>query len=73
MSEGSRVQFEVHCNICNKTVTAFPVSNRADLILALEKGRDLRVMHTATEGDHIWSLDAQAMQNLRGAIEKGLV
>jgi hypothetical protein len=29
-------------------------------------------MHVVAEGDHIWSLDSQAKQNLSDAIAKGI-
>jgi hypothetical protein len=64
---------QAHCAICNKTVSVSPLLNRDDLAAALKRGGDVRVMHVATEGDHIWSLNSQDKQNLSNAISKGLV
>ena len=64
---------QAHCAICNKTVSVSPLLNRDDLAAALKRGGDVMVMHVATEGDHIWSLNSQDKQNLSNAISKGLV
>jgi len=73
MTEATTVMLQAHCNICNKAVRVCTLLNRSDLLAALQRGRDVRVMHVATEGDHIWSLSAQDKQNLSNSIAKGSV
>lgn len=73
MMEPGTIALQAHCDTCNRTVRALPLVNRGDLIAALQTGRDVRVMHAAPEGDHIWSLNSQDKHNLSDAIAKGLV
>ena len=47
--------FLAHCNTCNKEVSALPLLNRGDLLVALQGEADVRVMHVVTEKDHIGS------------------
>jgi hypothetical protein len=70
---GANVMLQAHCKVCNKTVRVSTLLNRSDLVVAIQSGRDVRVMHAATEGDHIWSLNSQDEQNLSSAIAKGFV
>jgi hypothetical protein len=62
-----------HCNICNKTVSVSTLVNRNDVIEALKRGGEVKVMHNASVGDHIWGLSAQDRQNLKNTIDKGLI
>lgn len=58
------ITLQVQCDACNKSVTAYPLVNRSDLVAALRSGLDVRVMHVAADKDHIWSLsfvDKQAL------------
>jgi hypothetical protein len=55
---------QAHCALCSKTVSVSPLLNRDDLVAVLQRGGDVRVMHVAAEGDHIWSLDSRDKQNL---------
>jgi hypothetical protein len=60
------ITLQVQCNACNKTVTAYPLVNRGDLVAALKRKLDVRVMHVTLGKDHIWSLnleDKQALSN----------
>ena len=57
--------FQAYCGKCKTTVTALPLLNDDDLKQALDSGGDVRVMHTASDGDHIWSLTKQDKENLR--------
>jgi hypothetical protein len=57
MEPKANVVLGAHCNICNKTVGDLPMLNKDDLVSALKGGRDVRVMHIAAEGDHIWRLE----------------
>jgi hypothetical protein len=65
--------FLAHCNTCKKEVSALPLLNRGDLLIALQGKGDVRVMHVATEGDHIWSLNSEDTITLSNAIAKDLV
>jgi hypothetical protein len=47
------ITLQVQCNACNKAVTAYPLVNRADLLAALKRGLDVRVMHVTLKRDHI--------------------
>jgi hypothetical protein len=67
------ITFLARCSTCNKTFSVLPLLNRGDLVIALQKQRDVRVMHVATEGDHIWSLNSEDKHNLSNTIAKGLV
>jgi len=72
MKVKANIPFPAHCNACNKEVSALPLLNRGDLLVALQGKEDVRVMHVVTEKDHIWSLSPQDKQNLSDAITKGL-
>ena len=67
------ITFLAHCNACNKDVSVLPLLNRGDLVMALQNEVDVRVMHVATEQDHIWSLNSQDKDNLSNAMARGLV
>lgn len=63
-----------YCATCKETVGVQPILNSSELELALDQNTDIEVMHTpAGGGDHRWSLDQQAKDNLRSAIAKGLL
>jgi len=62
-----------HCGICNKKVSATPMLNRDDLVSALQRGLDVKVMHATAENEHSWSLDDQDKQHLGDALAKHLV
>jgi hypothetical protein len=73
MAEPERsVILHAYCNICHKSVSALTLLGRDDLIAALKGERDVRVMHLAAEGDHVWSLNSQDKRHLSDAITKGL-
>ena len=54
-----------HCNACQKRVTALVMVPPTDLIDALERPGSIRAMHTADEGDHIWTLSKIEKEHLR--------
>ena len=62
------ITLQVQCTACNKTVTAYPLVNKDDLVAALRHKLDVRVMHVALEKDHIWSLNLEDKQALSNAI-----
>jgi len=64
--------FLAYCASCKEKVTVLPILNSTDLKLVLEKNAEVRVMHTTSKGDHVWSLDNQDKENLRNTIAKGL-
>jgi hypothetical protein len=72
MKVKANIPFLAHCNTCDKEVSALPLLNRGDLLIALQGEVDVRVMHVVAEKDHIWSLSPQDKQNLSDAIAKGL-
>jgi hypothetical protein len=72
MKVNANIPFLAHCNTCNKEVSALPLLNRSDLLMALQSEADVRVMHVVTERDHIWSLNSQDKHKLSDAIAKGL-
>lgn len=59
---------QAQCNTCDKVVTAYPLLNKADLVSALKRGLDVRVMHVTLGGDHIWSVTAEDKQSLRDSM-----
>jgi hypothetical protein len=63
-----QITLQVQCTACNKTVTAYPLVNKDDLVAALKHKLDVRVMHVAPEKDHIWSLNLEEKQTLSNAI-----
>jgi hypothetical protein len=67
------IMFSLGAATCNKTFSVLALLNRRDLVLALQNQRDVRVMHVATEGDHIWSLNSEDKHNLSNTLAKGLV
>jgi hypothetical protein len=64
---------QAHCSQCQKTVTAFFLSNPDGTVPSLDKGKDVRVMHPAAGGSHSWSLSEDDKANLRWAIAQGVV
>ena len=70
--EGGDVAISVraYCPGCKKMVTALPLLDNGDLKLALDSNADVRVMHIAPGGDHVWSLNDQEKGNLRNTIAK---
>ena len=50
------ITLQVQCDSCNKSITAYPLVNRNDLVAALRGGLDVRVMDVSPGKDHIWSL-----------------
>jgi hypothetical protein len=72
---GNKAHFTLqsHCNICSKTVSVTPMLNRDDLVSALQRGLDVRVMHATAESEHVWSLGDEDKQHLSNALAKGLV
>ena len=64
------ITIRAYCPGCKKTVTALPMFNNRELKSALDRNADVRVMHIATEGDHIRSLNDQEKENLRKTIAK---
>ena len=62
------ITLQVQCNACNKTVTAYPLVNRGDLVAALKRKLDVRVMHVTLGKDHIWSLNLEDKQALSNTI-----
>jgi hypothetical protein len=63
-----QITLQVHCNACSKTVTAYPLLNRDDLVAALKRKLDVRVMHVTPGRDHIWSLDLEDKEALSNTI-----
>ena len=51
-------------------VTALPLLDNSELKPALDSNADVRVMHIAPVGDHVWSLNDQEKENLRNTIAK---
>jgi hypothetical protein len=64
------ISLRAYCPYCKKTVTALPVLDNSELKPALDNNADVRVMHIATVGDHVWSLNDQEKENLRNTIAK---
>jgi hypothetical protein len=62
------ITIHVQCGACNKSVTAYPLANRNDLVAALRDGLDVRVMHVTPLKDHIWSLGPDDKQVLSSTI-----
>jgi hypothetical protein len=62
------ITLQAQCLACNKTVTAYPLVNKDDLVVALKHKLDVRVMHVTPEKDHIWSLNLEEKQTLSNAI-----
>jgi hypothetical protein len=62
------ITLQVQCTACNKTVTAYPLVNKDDLVAALKHKLDVRVMHVTPEKDHIWSLNLEDKKLLSNAI-----
>jgi len=61
-----------YCPYCEKTVSVALDLTGNELKAALESGKEVRVMHVA-DVDHIWNLIRTEKENLRKAIETGLV
>ena len=70
--EGGDVAISVraYCPGCKKMVTALPLLDNSDLKPALDSNADVKVMHIAPGGDHVWSLNDQEKGNLRNTIAK---
>jgi hypothetical protein len=62
------ITLQVQCSACNRTVTAYPLVNRGDLVAALKGKLDVRVMHVTPGKDHIWSLNLEDKQALSNTI-----
>ena len=60
-----------HCNACDKTVSALVMVPPAELIGALVQSGSIRVMHTAADGDHVWTLNDLEKDNLRKLATNG--
>jgi hypothetical protein len=55
----------VHCDACQRLVDALVMVPPPDLIDALERPGSIRAMHTADDGDHVWTLSDLEKENLR--------
>jgi hypothetical protein len=64
------ISIRAYCPGCKKMVTALPMLNNSELKPALDRNADVRVMHIAPAGDHVWSLSNQEKENLRNTIAK---
>ena len=62
------ISLQVQCDSCNKSVTAYPLVNKDDLVAALKHKLDVRVMHVTPGKDHIWSLSLADKQTLSKTI-----
>ena len=51
-------------------VTALPMLDDSELKPALDKNVDVKVMHIAPGGDHVWSLKDREKENLRKTVAK---
>jgi hypothetical protein len=51
-------------------VTALPMLDNSELKSALDKNAEVKVMHIAPGGDHVWSLTDREKENLRKTIVK---
>jgi hypothetical protein len=70
----TNVTFQARCSICNNVVTAMPLLARDEIQAELKKQNgDVRVMHRAQEGDHIWSLTSEDRVRLSNTMAKGLI
>jgi hypothetical protein len=64
------ISLQAYGPYCKKRVTALPMLDNSKLRPALDNNADVRVMHIATGGDHIWSLNNQEKENLRKTTAK---
>jgi hypothetical protein len=65
---------QAFCNTCQKTVAAHTLLSGRELRSALaNKNEEIKIMHTASEGDHIWTLREQDKKKLSNAIAKGFI
>jgi hypothetical protein len=64
------ISLRAYCPGCKKMVTALPLLDNSELKPALHSNADVRVMHIAPAGDHIWSLNKQERENLRNIIAR---
>jgi hypothetical protein len=64
------ISLRAYCPSCKKMVTALPLLDNSELKPALDSNADVRVMHIAPGGDHVWSLNNQEKENLRHTIAK---
>jgi hypothetical protein len=67
----STISFIDHCPICGRNVSASPILSRVELTTALAGNADIRVVHLAEAGDHVWSLNDQQKANLRKRMAEG--
>ena len=67
------ITFQAFCPYCEKTVTTIPILDRDELKSALDRDREIHVMHPAETGDHEWRLNNYEKENLRNVIAKGLL
>jgi hypothetical protein len=65
----------MYCPTCKKQarVGLLNATSREKLKVEIESGAPIHVMHTDTEGDHIWTLSAKEAADLGKRIEQGLV
>jgi hypothetical protein len=64
------ISLRAYCPSCKKMVTALPMLDNSELKPALDKNADIKVMHIAPGGDHVWSLKDREKENLRKSIAK---
>jgi|HubBroStandDraft_4_1064222.scaffolds.fasta_scaffold245683_2 hypothetical protein len=70
----SVISFFADCPICNKKVSGVTtILGRPELMEALARNADVRVVHMADVGDHQWSLGDREKSNLRKQMAEGLV
>lgn len=65
--------FRAKCGICGQIVTAVPMLDREQLKEALAQNTQVQMMHTATQGDHVWNLGDQDKANLRNQFANGIL
>jgi hypothetical protein len=64
----------VLCPTCQEMVSALVLLTENGLeATVLDGDADVRVMHTAATGDHVWNLSPDERKTLRNAIAKGVV
>jgi len=64
------MNFTAYCPHCEKPVTAHTLLNAKELKEALDNDKEVKVMHTV-DIDHLWVLNYQEKENLRGRIASG--
>lgn len=65
------MNFLAYCPHCEKKVSTLTMLAGRELKAALDSNGEVKVMHVAAGGDHLWNLNSNEKENLRNQVASG--